>query len=330
MARKNNIKGKSLMLQFKDTSILVLGDIIIDAYYNSQPYKIVQEAPILAYSCAQAEKRPGGAANVSNNIKSLGGMPILCGPYSTDDPNCGAALWSRLCIYIPELNIPGFRFPVKHRAWNRQLGIFFRLDEEDSFAIDVFEKDKLDSFSDTIISYIQKTGINGVLISDYDKGFVRNFKTPLKTIIKYCNENNIFTCADPIPHNIDIYSNVDAIVPNNNEFFQLQEQYDTSSSEFKEIVRTMGRRGMEIHDQAANLIYNIKAIETECVDVTGAGDVVAAAYTLARSSGRSIEYSANFANRAAGKSVSKFGTVAVEFTPSELLELESFEKTTIH
>jgi D-beta-D-heptose 7-phosphate kinase/D-beta-D-heptose 1-phosphate adenosyltransferase len=72
------------------------------------------------------------------------------------------------------------------------------------------------------------------------------------------------------------------------------------------LISTNGRVTRKI-ETAARQVY----------DVSGAGDTVIAALTLALTSGADLEEAAHFANAAAGVVVGKLGTATV--TPPELL-----------
>ena len=60
-----------------------------------------------------------------------------------------------------------------------------------------------------------------------------------------------------------------------------------------------------------NFVKHIKALHVKNPDVTGAGDTVISALSLAYAKTQDIEFSANFANTAAAIAVSKSGTATV-------------------
>ena len=70
--------------RFPDTKVLVIGDIIMDEYIWGDVSRISPEAPVPVVEVQQDTKMLGGAANVLNNIASLGGRPILCGVIGND------------------------------------------------------------------------------------------------------------------------------------------------------------------------------------------------------------------------------------------------------
>ena len=82
------------------------------------------------------------------------------------------------------------------------------------------------------------------------------------------------------------------------------------------VLLTRGERGMTLF-QRFRAPLAIPAVAREVFDVTGAGDTVISAFTLARVAGASLEEAAQIANVAAGCSVGKLGTAVV--SPEEIL-----------
>jgi len=59
--------------------LIVIGDIIIDEYIFGETTRISPEAPVPVVNVTRREERPGGAANVSQNLKFLGVKHTLIG-----------------------------------------------------------------------------------------------------------------------------------------------------------------------------------------------------------------------------------------------------------
>ena len=79
---------------------------------------------------------------------------------------------------------------------------------------------------------------------------------------------------------------------------------------FKYIVTTKGKNGISIVGK--NIAKHIKSKFIKNPDVTGAGDTVIAALSIAYAKTQDIEFSVNFANSAAAIAVSKSGTATAE------------------
>ena len=73
-----------ILAAFKTKRILVIGDVMIDAYMLGKVHRISPEAPVPIISLGKEEQRLGGAANVALNLQSLGANPIICSVVGSD------------------------------------------------------------------------------------------------------------------------------------------------------------------------------------------------------------------------------------------------------
>ena len=87
------------------------------------------------------------------------------------------------------------------------------------------------------------------------------------------------------------------------------------------VLITRGEEGMSLFER--DRITHIPTVARHVYDVTGAGDTVIAAITLAYAAGAPLREAAMIANHAAGMVVGEVGTAVV--TPEKLLE--SLKKT---
>src|SRR5512137_2743839 len=83
MPKENNYK--KLFDQFNNLNILIIGDVMVDAYLWGKVERISPEAPIPIVALRKRENRMGGAANVAMNIRSMGARPVLCSVIGDDD-----------------------------------------------------------------------------------------------------------------------------------------------------------------------------------------------------------------------------------------------------
>ena len=60
----------------KQTRILVAGDAMRDKYWHSDVTRISPEAPVPIAKVLRTEEREGGAANVLNNVRSMGAQAV--------------------------------------------------------------------------------------------------------------------------------------------------------------------------------------------------------------------------------------------------------------
>jgi D-beta-D-heptose 7-phosphate kinase/D-beta-D-heptose 1-phosphate adenosyltransferase len=90
------------------------------------------------------------------------------------------------------------------------------------------------------------------------------------------------------------------------------------------VLMTLGAKGMTFFDRNGDELFSEPSIAREVFDVSGAGDTVVAAFTLALASGCSPRDAVSLANRAAGLVVAKLGTATV--TPAELMAGDDSER----
>jgi D-beta-D-heptose 7-phosphate kinase/D-beta-D-heptose 1-phosphate adenosyltransferase len=71
--------------RFPKTRVLVVGDVMIDHYVWGNVSRISPEAPVPVVNVTRETMLLGAAANVVNNIRSLGGEAGICGVIGHDD-----------------------------------------------------------------------------------------------------------------------------------------------------------------------------------------------------------------------------------------------------
>ena len=64
--------------------ILLVGDVMLDRYYQGRCDRISPEAPVPVLHVRNSFERPGGAANVAVNVAAMGCRPRLVGAIGTD------------------------------------------------------------------------------------------------------------------------------------------------------------------------------------------------------------------------------------------------------
>ena len=71
--------------KFSDLKVLIIGDVMVDAYIWGVVERISPEAPVPVVTVKKRDFRLGGAGNVALNLQSLGAHPILCALAGNDD-----------------------------------------------------------------------------------------------------------------------------------------------------------------------------------------------------------------------------------------------------
>src|SRR5437899_1123134 len=90
----NRERYLELIRGFDGRSIVVLGDLMMDEYLWGRATRISPESPVMVVEVDSDSKVPGGAANVVNNLLTLGARVSVLGVVGDDET--GNALTSAL------------------------------------------------------------------------------------------------------------------------------------------------------------------------------------------------------------------------------------------
>lgn len=305
----------------------MVGDSIADRFLYGSIARVSREAPVFILKHENTETVPGGAANCAVNLASLGANVSLISLIGADEP--GRELRDKLansgvdCAGLTTSSdlktTTKVRILAGHAHSNRQQVI--RIDYED---LPPPEPDVRAS----IISSLNETfeTIDALIISDYNYGAVDDETvTAIRGLIK---KRKIPVLVDS-RFRLSTFGGFTSATPNEDEVEQLSgnkirtaEQLETAARNLKKELRygallvTRGGHGMMLLEDGVPPLH-IKAVGAESpVDVTGAGDTVIAAFSLALSCDSSFSDAARLANYAGGLVVMKRGTASI--TPAEL------------
>ncbi len=301
---------KHILEKLGKTSILVIGDIMLDKYIWGNVSRISQEAPVPIVDVHDEYHSPGGAANTANNIASLGGNCYLMGIIGNDQ--AAKILMKEISkTKIDTSNIimeDNYKTTRKVRIIgnNHQL---LRIDYESKEYISRKLEQKFVSLMKNAIKQV-----DAVIISDYAKGMIT--KTLMDRVRVLAGKKIII--VDPKPKHKLFYRDVNLITPNNREACAMLKMEISNCENIKHIgtelarelntnvLITRGEKGMTLFDSTN--ISDIPTVAKEVYDVSGAGDTVAGAIGLALAAGASMQDAATIANHAAGIVVGKRGT----------------------
>ena len=73
-----------LFATFTQHKVLIVGDVMVDAYVWGRVERVSPEAPVPVVRVNRRENRLGGAANVALNVQALGATPLLCAVVGAD------------------------------------------------------------------------------------------------------------------------------------------------------------------------------------------------------------------------------------------------------
>ncbi|MES2588210.1 MAG: D-glycero-beta-D-manno-heptose-7-phosphate kinase [Bacteroidota bacterium] len=325
---------KALFDSFKTKRIIVLGDIMLDAYMLGSVNRISPEAPVPIVSLSQEDERLGGAANVALNLVSLGAKAIICSVIGKDkDGKKLSELLENNNISTEGLIESENRITtVKTRIIgnNQQL---LRIDSEQTNDISAQEEELILAKIESLI----KSGVDALIFEDYNKGTLS--LSLIEKVINLCNENNVLTTVDPKRKNFFTYQNVTLFKPNLKELkegldLQFSMKDFASFENAVELLRTklkheitfitLSEHGVFIKNNAEK--HKIPAHVRNISDVSGAGDTVISVATLCLCAGLNIEKIAKISNLAGGLVCEKSGVVSID--KEELkkeLEVMSYE-----
>jgi len=299
------------MLDKEGKKIIVIGDVMLDRYWQGNTSRISPEAPVPVVRIEECESRPGGAGNVALNIASLGMAVSLVGLVGDDEPAHELARALRQfavnaqLVSSPELDtITKLRIVSRHQQ-------LLRLDQEKDFS-----SADHDELLEKILPSLELANL--VILSDYNKGTLAKV---CPQIINRCRELNIPVVIDPKGNHRQRYQGATLLTPNMAEFQQMVGECETEHDIETKGRKLIGELGLEAlmvtrSEKGMSLItaervINIPSRGREVFDVTGAGDTVIAVFSAACASGESFHAAAILANQAAGIVVGKLGAATV-------------------
>jgi len=312
----------SLLDELEGQRILVLGDVVADIYLQGSISRISREAPVLVLEQQKEVIVAGGAANVVNNVATLGGSVFAVGLLGHDSGGEGLKeVLRKNGAHIEGLltdenrpTISKTRIIAGGRATVSQQIV--RVDKECHEPLTEAHERELLKYIKSVLPQMQ-----GVVLSDYGSGTV----TPKlrKAIIRYAREHGIPTMVDS-RYDVKSFKGIGYVKQNDAELAAAvgrslpdEEAVIEAAQELlrgleaEGVLVTRGELGM-ILVEADGAVHVIPVSDkSEVYDVSGAGDTCVAAVILALAAGVSPEKAAELSNVASGIAVRKLGTATV-------------------
>ncbi len=306
---------------FKKVNALVIGDVMIDAYYRGTTDRISPEAPVPVVSVTHRESRPGGAANVAKNIASMGGTAYLCSFIGHDETG---KQFTRL-LEEDHLSTAGIltlenrTTTSKTRIISRQQQLL-RVDEEITEPVKLPETKQLLA---VVYDLIKTKNIDLVIFEDYDKGLIT--QPLISEVVRLCSKKNIPVSADPKKEHFWSYRGVTLFKPNLKELVDgLQLNLKTQPSKahldeaFEKLQREMQIKSALITLSEYGAYFNsgkqsqiIPAHVRKIADVSGAGDTVIAVASMCLALGFELDFIAALSNLAGGLVCEESGVIPI-------------------
>ena len=327
---------KQIVARFREKRIMVVGDVMIDQYIWGRVCRVSSEAPVPVVDVTFETLTTGGAANTARNLQALGANAAVMGVVGPD------AMGERLEKLLAQENIATQGLledekrhtTIKTRIVAHQQQVV-RYDRETRTELPAWlTKLALDHLHEAADE------MDAIIVADYAKGFVTQ---PLYDgIVKMTQATNKILSVDPKPRHSMRLHDMTVATPNRAEVFAAAGHTDSlpENSPLRDhallragemlfhrwrpqiLVLTLGEHGLCLMQRDKGPVH-IPTVAREIFDVSGAGDTVIAAYTLALTAGATPLEAAIISNHAAGVVVGKFGTATVSLP--ELVA--SFDRT---
>lgn len=310
--------------RFFGRRIMIIGDMIADVYLHGDISRISREAPVLVLIESDEKTVAGGAANVVNNVATLGGSAFAAGILGDDKGAAGLSdILGKNGVDLKGVfrdssrrTITKTRIIAGGRATVSQQVV--RIDRECSDPLSAGYEQKLLSYIEEVLPQMQ-----GVVMSDYGSGTITpKARELILSISKRCGIPSIVDSR----YSITDFAGTDYIKQNDAELAQAVGYTDVIRSEdelrraaekflqrmqAKGVLVTRGEKGMMLFE-ADGSVHNIPVEDkSEVFDVSGAGDTCVAAFITALAAGASPREAAEISNFASGIAVRKMGTATV-------------------
>ncbi len=307
-----------LFEQFKLKKILVIGDLMLDRYVWGVVNRISPEAPVPVVEVTNEFVRLGGAANVANNLSSLGAVPIPIGVVGNDMEGHQLVELMKSFNFTTDWIIVDESRPtvVKTRIIANDQHVV-RADRESRIPID---SRILDKALEAISSNMQR--VDAIILEDYNKGLLS--KELISKVIALARQHQKIITVDPKFDNFFEYRNVTLFKPNRKEAEAVLglkidsiEQVERACQLMMErlacevVLMTLGSQGMCLLT-AKGEFNQIPTKARRVHDVSGAGDTVIGTLTLVLACGGELREAVTLANHAAGVVCGEVGVVPID------------------
>jgi D-glycero-beta-D-manno-heptose-7-phosphate kinase len=325
---------QTLISSFVSKRILVIGDMVADEYLIGNPTRIAREAPVLILELNEERTIPGGATNVAVNARTLGAEVFLAGVVGHDLPG------QRLRKAIMDL---GMHQEGLIGDANRPTSTKTRIMAGSAQVVrqHIVRVDRVDTSEvgepsrGQIVEYIRHAlpTVDAVMLSDYENGMIS--PAVLECCLPLARDLGKVIIADS-HGKLFRFQGVTALTPNQPEAelaagITIHNEDDLNEvarrllveSNAQSILITRGGEGMSLFvagQEPLHLpLFPLNHHSSEVVDTNGAGDTVAATFTLALTAGASFAEAAYLANAAAALVVRRLGCASN--TPQELMDV---------
>jgi len=317
--------------KFSGKTIVLLGDFVADEFRYGDISRVSREAPVLILKHRETQVVPGGGANATNNLASLGAKVLPITVVGNDDAGDALIQYFRQKGMSTSgiLRAKGRATPTKTRflaGWAHTVAQqVLRFDYEPQASLPEAIRKKIQQKVSTNLRRA-----DALAISDYGFGvvtpeLVRQVTGKLRKSLPIALDARYqlhsyaksgITCATP--NEAELEAEHHTTIGSNAEELARAGRATLASMKLQALLVTRGRHGAALFEAGDRLTHIPVHGSDQAVDVTGAGDTVLAAYIVALACGASPLEAAQIANIAGGLVVMKRGTATV--SRQELLD----------
>jgi rfaE bifunctional protein kinase chain/domain len=279
---------------------------MIDRYWYGDVTRLSQEAPVPVVRFQKEDRRAGAAANVALNCQAMGAETTLLSAIGGDETS-----------FTFEAMVKNGLFLHHTHGTTQKLRV---IGKQQQIARIDFDYHTPEAYSAKIEGKFQSMvqDYDIIILSDYGKGVLNH----VARMISVARSFGKVVLVDPKGHNYSKYRGATLIKPNIDEIREMVGGWDSESElkdkveEFIEdggfdaVLLTRASEGMTLFRKDCQP-YHVKSEARSVFDVTGAGDVVISAFAVSLARGLDWNQATNYASKASGLSVERFGTVAI-------------------
>ena len=310
----------ALVDAFEGRRIAVFGDLIVDEFIYGEIARVSREAPVLILNYDSTEIVAGGAGNAASNVAALGGRPSVIGLVGRDEPG------QRLMRVMQPMHLAGVARPAGYRTPTKTRILAGGVHSAKQQVVRIDRAAGQGTAGDHRIAIEAKllraaARADALLVSDYGSGLVvprfvaaarkqMRRDAPVLVDSRYAllDFRGITTCT---PNESEVEQLLGVTIGENTRVLERSGRALLERTRAKAVLVTRGSRGMALFERQRPTVHIPIHGSDQIADVTGAGDTVMAAMTLALASGGTFEEAAHLANYAGGIVVMKRGTATV-------------------
>jgi rfaE bifunctional protein kinase chain/domain len=301
---------------FQKLKVLVIGDVMIDAYIWGTVSRISPEAPVPVVNVKHREKRMGGAANVALNLQSLGAEPILCAVIGDDEE---ASIFEGL---LNKRNVTGKGIirskdritTIKERVLSGSQHLL-RVDSE---SLEPLSQSEQSLLLKRIVELVSEVDV--VVFEDYDKGTIN--QQIIQQTVKKAQELGKPVVVDLFKPNLkELKEGMNVSFDHSNHVaLRTQTQLLRERLGCKMVMTTLSEKGVYIQSEKEDFL--IPAYKRSISDVSGAGDTVISIAALCMALHLKPDFVAALSNLGGGIVCEELGVVPID---SKKLEVEAIK-----